>query len=166
VNAHPTQDTVSLIERDAGPSTSVLGNRSASPPYYLGEIRIPVGRRVPKKPFVSISQLKAHLGLLKAFRELKNRVTDLEANQDVRDKLPSLARMLEPQQRWIWFLELALERCILRNPSGYPVLADFSFRRFHRWASKLTTLLQPNGTLHNPPLDVWLIWHAYMLNPS
>ena len=105
---HPTQNTA--------PHTSVLGNQSASPPYYLEQIRIPVGGRIPKKPFVAISQLKAHLGLLRGFRELKNRVTDLQANQGVRDKLPLLARELGPQQRWIWFLELALERCILRNP--------------------------------------------------
>jgi hypothetical protein len=61
---------------------------------------------------VTISQLKAHLRLLRGFKELKNRVTDLEANQDVRNKVPPLAQELEPQQRWTWFLELALERSL------------------------------------------------------
>jgi hypothetical protein len=41
---------------------------------------------------------------------LRNRVTDLEANPEVRDKLPPLAQELEPPERWTWFLELALER--------------------------------------------------------
>ena len=47
-----------------------------------------------------------------------------------------------------------------------PCRLNFSVDRFHRWVSKLPSLLQPNGTLHSPPLDVWLVWHAYMLNPT
>lgn len=112
-------------EREADPSTSASGNQSAPPPYSLEQTCPPVGGKVPTEPFVTISQLKAHLGLLRAFKELKNRVTDLEANRDVRDKVPPLARELEPQQRWIWFLELALERYVLCNPPAYPVLAHF-----------------------------------------
>ena len=73
---------------------------------------------------MAISQLKAHLGLLRCFRELKNRVADFGANQDVRDKVPPLARELELQQRF-WFLELALERCTFYDPWTCPVLADF-----------------------------------------
>jgi len=156
----PPQYTV----REAGPSTSTPGNQSAPPPYCPEEVCISVGGKVPPLPFVTTTQLRAHLGLLRAFRELKERVTDLEANQDVRNKLPSLAQELGPQDRWTWFLELALERCVLRNPGAR--LSESRLFRFHRWASKLSAFLQPNGTLHNPPLDVWLIWHAYMLNPT
>lgn len=100
-------------EHEAGPSTSTSDNHSAPPPYYFAQIRFPVGGVVPEEPFVTIPQLKAHLGLLRAFRELNNRITDLEASQDLRAKLPSLAQELRPQERWIWFLELALERFIL-----------------------------------------------------
>ena len=102
---------------DAGPSKNGSGDSPAPPSYHLEQLRLPVGGRVPKDPFVSVSQLKIHLGLLRAFRELRDRVTNLEANQDARDKLPSLAQELEPQERWTWFLELALERygpCTLR----------------------------------------------------
>ena len=152
--------------REAGPSTSTSGDQSAPPPYYLEEVCFPVGGKVPNSSFVTAPQLKAHLGLLRAFRELKERVTDLEANQDVRNKLPSLAQELEPQDRWTWFLELALERSVLRSPWTHTGFAELQLRRFHRWVSKLSAFLQPNGTLHNPPLDVWLIWHAYMLNPT
>jgi len=87
-------------------------DHSASSPYYK-QFRIPVGGKTPEDPFVTISQLKTHLGLLRAVKELKNRVTDLEANQDVRNKLPPLAQELEPEKRWTWFLELALERYVL-----------------------------------------------------
>ena len=152
--------------REAGPSTSTSGDQSTPPPYYLEEACFPVGGKVPKNAFVTAPQLKAHLGQLKAFRELKERVTDLEANQDVRRKLPSLAQELGPQDRWTWFLELALERYVLLNHGARLGFADLQLCRFHRWVSKLSVFLQPNGTLHNPPLDVWLIWHAYMLNPT
>jgi len=151
--------------RGAGPSTSTPDDQPAPPPYYLEEVCFPVGGKVPQNSFVTPPQLKAHLGLLRAFRELKDRVTDLEANQDVRDKLPSLAQELGPQDRWTWFLELALERCVLCNPRACIGFAELQLCRFHRWASKLAVFLQPNGALHSPPLDVWLIWHAYMLNP-
>ena len=112
-------------KHEAGPFASTPGSQPALPPRYLERIRFPVGGKSPKGPFVTTSQLKAHFGLLRAFGELKNQVTDLEANRDAHDKLPSLARELEPQQRWVWFLELALERCILCDPLGYPVLPDF-----------------------------------------
>jgi len=152
--------------RGAGPSTSTPDDQPAPPPYYLEDVRIPVRGKVPNQSFVTAAQLKAHLGLLRAFRELKNRVTDLEVNQDVRDKLPLLAQELGPQDRWTWFLELALERCAVCNPWARLGFAEPQLCRFHRWISKLSAFLQPNGTLHSPPLDVWLVWHAYMLNPT
>ena len=87
------------------------------------QVRLPVGGKVPKESFVTVSQLKTHLGLLRAFRELKDRVVDLEANNDVRDKLPPMAQELGPQERWTWFLELALERSSLPNlaPAWLPL---------------------------------------------
>ena len=105
-------------------SASTSDNNSAPPPYHLEQVRFPVGGKVPKDTFVTASQLKTHLGLLRAFRELKDRVTDLEANQDVRDKLPSQAQELGPQERWTWFLELALERSVLSDPCPYAVSAE------------------------------------------
>jgi hypothetical protein len=97
-------------DRDEEPSTGTSDGNLAPPPYHLEQLCIPVGGTVPKVPFVSVSQLRVHLGLLRAFRELRNRVTDLEANPEVRAKLPPLAQELEPPERWTWFLELALER--------------------------------------------------------
>ena len=111
---------------EAGSSTSAPADHSAPPPYYLEPIRFPVGGKVPKDSFVTVPQLKTHLGLLRAFRELKDRVIDLDANQDVRDKLPPLAQELGPQERWTWFLELALERCELHNLAPIRVSLNFS----------------------------------------
>ena len=98
--------------------TSTSDDNSAPPPYHLEQIQLPVGGMVPKEPFVTVSQLKTHLGLLRAFKELKDRVTDLETHKDVRNKLPPLAQELGPQERRTWFLELALERRVLCHSSA------------------------------------------------
>ena len=98
----PPRDTA----HGADPSTTTPGDE---------QVRLPVGGKIPEESFVTVSQLKTHLGLLRAFRELKDRVVNLEANQEVRDKLPPMAQELGPQERWTWFLELALERSSLRN---------------------------------------------------
>ena len=95
---------------DTAPSTNGSDDGPAPPPYHLEQFRLPVGGRVPQDLFVSVSQLKIHLGLLRVFRELRDRVIHLVVNQDAREKIPSLAQELEPQERWVWFLELALER--------------------------------------------------------
>lgn len=102
---------------DAGPSASI-SDGDPTAPYHLEQLRLPVGGTVPKAPFVPVSQLKVHLGPLRAFRELRNRVTDLGVHLDVREKLPPLAQELEPQERWTWFLELPLERFALCNSSA------------------------------------------------
>ena len=98
----PPQDTA----HGADPSTTTPDDN---------QVRLPVGGKIPKQSFVTVSQLKTHLRLLRTFRELKDWVVDLEANQDVRDKLPPMAQELGPQERWTWFLELALERSSLLN---------------------------------------------------
>ena len=100
----------------AGPSTSTPDAHSAPPPYNLDQVCFPVGGKATKDSFVTASQLKTHLGLLRAFRELKDRVIDFEANQGVHNKFPSLAQELGSLERWTWFLELALERWTLHNP--------------------------------------------------
>ena len=100
----PPQDTA----HDDDPSTTTPDDN---------QVRLPVGGKVPKESFVTVPQLKTHLGLLRAFGELKDQVVDLEANHDVCDKLPPIAQELEPQERWTWFLELALERSSLLNLS-------------------------------------------------
>jgi len=98
--------------------TGAPDDNSAPPPYHLERIRVPIGGVIPKEPFVTVYQLKIHLGLLRAFKELKDRVTDLEAHKDVRNKLPPLAQELGPQERWTWFLELALERRVPYHSSA------------------------------------------------
>ena len=77
------------------------------PPEYISQSQFRIGRAVTTAPFVTPSQLKIHLGLLRAFRDLKLKVQD---NSDVGNAFPPLAGALDQEARWVWFLELALER--------------------------------------------------------
>jgi len=66
--------------------------------------------------------------------------------------LPPLISELDGEQRWSWFVNLAVER-------------------FQRWVenlsppSKLNTL-EKFVRRNLPPLDVWMVLHAYLLNPQ
>jgi hypothetical protein len=131
------------------------------PPEYISQSQFRVGRGVTTAPFVTPSQLKVHLGLLKAFRELRLKVQD---NSDVSDAFPPLAGALDPEARWVWFLELALERYVTSSPLQNQL--GIVPRRFRRWVLALGVLRTSPTAVDNPPLDVWLIWHAYMLNPT
>ncbi|KAH9930329.1 uncharacterized protein B0H18DRAFT_1117014 [Fomitopsis serialis] len=112
------------------------------PPAFL------IGSHTITQPLVDITYVKAHLSLLGAFKALEQRVeTCLE------DDLPVLARGLDSTEqksrRWVWFVCLAVER-------------------FHRWAKCATANQDTESWVHAeaPPLDVLMVWHAYMLNPA
>lgn len=55
--------------------------------------------------------IKAHLRLLRAFQALKWRVQNPDSYPEVASKIPPRARSLNQDDRWIWFLQLAVERC-------------------------------------------------------
>ena len=84
------------------------------PPEYISQSQFRVGKSVTTVPFVTPSQLRIHLGLLGAFRELKLKVQE---NPDIDNAFPPLAGALDPEARWVWFLELALERYAVHRPS-------------------------------------------------
>lgn len=104
--SHP-HETISTTETAAPPD---------NPPEYVSQSQFHVGKAVTSVPFVTPSQLKIHLGLLRAFRELKLKVQE---NPDVDNAFPPLARALDPEARWIWFLELALERYVIHHRSPF-----------------------------------------------
>lgn len=132
------------------------------PPEYISQSQFHVGKAVTLVPFVTPSQLKVHLGLLRAFRELKLKVQE---NPDVPNVFPPLAGALDPEARWVWFLELALERYVIHHHSPFNSELRTTPPRFRRWVLALGVLRASPTAVDNPPLDVWLIWHAYMLNP-
>ncbi|KZT67388.1 hypothetical protein DAEQUDRAFT_713656 [Daedalea quercina L-15889] len=112
------------------------------PPAFL------IGSHTLTQPLVSIEYAKAHLSLLGAFSSLSKRVETC-----LPEDLPEIAQHLDytPQtpRRWTWFVCLAAER-------------------FHRWAKVVTANQDVESWVmaQVPPLDVLMIWHAYMLNPA
>jgi hypothetical protein len=156
----------------ASPSQSHLETQSTTetvvspddPPEYISQSQFHVGKAVTSVPFVTPSQLKVHLGLLRAFRELKLKVQE---NPDIANAFPPLAEALDPEARWVWFLELALERYAIHSHSPFNnKLRTAPPPRFRRWVLALGVLRASPTAVDNPPIDVWLIWHAYMLNPT
>ncbi|PCH42480.1 hypothetical protein WOLCODRAFT_120640 [Wolfiporia cocos MD-104 SS10] len=105
-------------------------------PYRIGSSSL-------QSPLVNVTYVRSHLSLLSAFKKL--RIT-IEHNE--RLNLPQLAKDLNQSQRWCWFVNLAVDR-------------------FHKWAE---IMHNTNGSRNwdaefIPPLDVLMVWHAYMLNP-
>ena len=105
-----------MIAKGSSPGQSLLYETASTtetavppdnPPEYTPQSQFRVGKAVTLVPFVTPSQLKIHLGLLRAFRELKLKV---QQNPDAANTFPPLAGALDPEARWVWFLELALER--------------------------------------------------------
>ncbi|KAG1797327.1 uncharacterized protein HD556DRAFT_1356096 [Suillus plorans] len=93
--------------------------------------------RCSTQHLVRPDQLKAHLQLLAAFSRLKQRVV---ANESLTAGLES-----DSEKRWVWFVNLAVER-------------------FERWC----LMIEQSDTVEQrlPPIDVTMVWHAYLLNPS
>ncbi|KDQ53342.1 hypothetical protein JAAARDRAFT_161844 [Jaapia argillacea MUCL 33604] len=112
------------------------------PPVYTFPQTFLIGSKATLQPLVQPEQLKFHLRLLQAFWDLRVAV---EERQWEVPHLPA-----EKELRWAWFVHLAVER-------------------FERW---IPTLGAPNEPIeiwvekNMPPLDVFMVWHAYSLNPG
>ncbi|KZV98764.1 hypothetical protein EXIGLDRAFT_746476, partial [Exidia glandulosa HHB12029] len=122
-------------EEDQQPPT-YAASRAEPPPYpRLLPATFRVGFR-ETTPFVTVDELEDHLRILGAFSRLKSRV-ELDGQQ------PHLAHPLEPAAAWTVFLCRAVYR-------------------FTRWLQAVKVTPDESSL---PPLDVLMVWHAYMLNP-
>ncbi|KAJ6570975.1 hypothetical protein DFH09DRAFT_1362572 [Mycena vulgaris] len=117
--------------------------KSEAPPAYTFPTSFPLGGRYTTTPLVDVRQLKDHLVLLRAFTKLKTKVEAL-ANRDA--GIPHMPS--DKERRWAWFLGLAVER-------------------FETWCKALKPSDSEKGMeTVLPPIDVLLVWHAYLLNPG
>ncbi|CAA7259398.1 unnamed protein product [Cyclocybe aegerita] len=108
------------------------------PPVYTVPTQFAIGSSRTTVPLVNIQEIKGHL-LLNAFAELKNRIL----SADVR--APNVPP--DEDRKWGWFVALAVER-------------------FDTWCRGLQADDSGKDTdIVLPPLDVLMVWHAYMLNP-
>ncbi|KIY68410.1 hypothetical protein CYLTODRAFT_489786 [Cylindrobasidium torrendii FP15055 ss-10] len=106
------------------------------PPLYYSKI----GSKVLPQPLVSIPELKAHLLLLNGFAALKQSVEEASpASLGLPDD--QIAGDIDNDRKWTFFVALAVERFEVYVKSLDP--AD----------------------VYLPPLDVFMVWHAYRLNP-
>ncbi|KAJ7119045.1 hypothetical protein C8R44DRAFT_625746 [Mycena epipterygia] len=123
------------------PSISAPAGAPEAPPAYSFPTTFSIGGGRTTKPFVNTRQIKDHLALLHAFAELKIKVQEMS-----NAGLPNLPS--DNERRWAWFVGLAVER-------------------FEKWCWALTPSHSEKGlgTLL-PPIDVLMVWHAYLLNPG
>ena len=121
-------------------------------------VLLPHLRHMAPPPLLNPSELKSHLSLLRAFRDLKSQVED-EGEFELN------AHALSSPGRWDLFVQAAVKRCVIRGTTA-PGSLTFRYDRFYDWASRLK--VDGNGIIDRtefPSLDVCLVWHAYMLNP-
>ncbi|KAJ7448314.1 hypothetical protein FB451DRAFT_1053890 [Mycena latifolia] len=133
---HPTG--VTALAASMPRQAAWAGTTSDAPPAYTFPSSFPIGGHTTP-PFVSTRQLKNHLVLLHAFAELKSKVEAMGSAQAPKH-MPS-----DQAHRWAWFVGLAVER-------------------FEIWCKALEPADAQKGFL--PPIDVLMVWHAYLLNPG
>ncbi|KAG1743622.1 uncharacterized protein EDB91DRAFT_1200520 [Suillus paluster] len=101
-----------------------------------------IGSQRTPGPLVSTIQVKGHLRLLRAFHNLRVIVEECKDR-----RIPAFAVQMDRDSRWMWFITLAIDR-------------------FERWVKSLKFVpLEKFISKQFPPIDVWMIWHAYLLNP-
>ncbi|KIM42763.1 hypothetical protein M413DRAFT_123346 [Hebeloma cylindrosporum] len=121
-----------------GQQVDVNNTEALPPPNYTPPSKFTIGSSTTE-PLVRIVEVKGHLALLHAFSELKNQVDALE--------VPVPHVPADNEKKWAWFVALAVEQ-------------------FDVWCQGL----KPGDKSKSmkvvlPPIDVLMVWHAYMLNP-
>ena len=87
------------------------GASSTLPPQYSDSTGFSIGGRSLKSPLVTVEQVKTHLKLLRAFKLFQEKVEDPYSDPGMEDVLPPIGRSVGAKGRWLWFLEMAVERC-------------------------------------------------------
>ena len=98
---------------DVAPPTPVSATDMSSstlPPSYFDLTTFGIGTKKIKRPLVTIAQVKSHLRLLRAFKLFQEKVEDLYSDPEAADVVPPIARSVGAKGRWLWFLEMAVER--------------------------------------------------------
>ncbi|KAK7037403.1 hypothetical protein VNI00_011153 [Paramarasmius palmivorus] len=118
-----------------------MSSSDATKPYAIGQAFT--------GPLVSMSNIKGHLRLLRAFAQLKYKLDSLR-DLEVTSQFPRYTPR-NADKRWEWFVGLAVER----------------FGLWCQWVQDRKIRDVDDLSKHYlPPLDVFMVWHAYMLNPA
>ncbi|KAF8159172.1 hypothetical protein B0H34DRAFT_392677 [Crassisporium funariophilum] len=141
---HHTPVFVSMNPSSPPPYASTAGPASLDdpPPDYRTARRFKIGISQTKDVLVSEAQIRGHLALLNAFIRLKLKIDDVSPIEyDWPSSVPK-----DKKRKWSWFVGIAVER-------------------FDKWCTTLREADASTPLSVLPPLDVIMVWHAYMLNP-
>ena len=89
------------------PAYAANASNGDAPPAYEAPKSFTIGSKTLTQPVVRVGELKAHLSLLRAFKNLRTLVEDGQITQ-----WPEVVRVLDPEQRWAWFVGLAVDRYV------------------------------------------------------
>lgn len=79
-----------------------------APPAYTPPSAFAIGAKTLTNPLVQVQELKAHLALLRAFKDLRTTVEEGKAGN-----WPPATHILDSAQRWAWFVGLAVDRYVI-----------------------------------------------------
>lgn len=82
------------------------------PAYSHAPVSHSIGGKTLTAPLVQVQDLKAHLCLLRAFKNLRIAVEADPGTGSQTSHWPELAKKLDGPRRWTWFLGLAVDRCV------------------------------------------------------
>ena len=105
-----TVDSTKAVEAKSAameppPPSYASATENEKPPAYTAPSSYRIGGQMLTSPLVTVPQLKAHLSLLRAFKQLR---TVIDEGKDPR--LPEFTRSMDALPRWAWFVGLAVER--------------------------------------------------------
>lgn len=67
---------------------------------------------IVKKQLVTLDDVKTHLRFLRAFKMFREKVEDPYSDPELSEIVPPIGRDIGPHGRWLWFLEMAVERSV------------------------------------------------------
>ncbi|KAL3255815.1 hypothetical protein ABHI18_008038 [Aspergillus niger] len=155
--AHRERRFPTFLRRLLGETTQ---NTSIPPPDLFKTLSFELNDASPtqgsKNDIPTIGECAVHLELLEVFRNLRiqivqskelDRVFRLDSN---RSWISKHRRETQRAEKWHCFVSLAVEK----------------FQVWIRAAEKQLEGDGNNGTLILPPVDILMVWHAFLLNPS
>ena len=157
------------------------------PDYTAGFANLSISD-APTSAIPSVEETIAHLKTLECFSRLRQsiastdglfgienativdiaRTSSLASGEGADELLPRLA-----EKRWAVYITRAVDRFDAWVSAAVPAISKPTMAEIERDGatdqitkpSYVKTAMPPIGLLNMPPIDVLMVWHAYMLNP-
>lgn len=113
----------SLLQGPTAESKTTVLSWEDSPSSDNASATYTIGLHIYVRPLVSISHLKSHLRLMRAFRDLRDRAESSAVGREVGDarivfvgndaaQTQAAVEKMSGSTRWEWIVALAVERCV------------------------------------------------------